>query len=126
MEKIQSLINIKILLIKILKFIYVKYLNKFKSKFSFKKLNKNHQDLYNNKKEYSYNFLIYCFLSTKDKINIKNKNPKIEEIPHQYQDLTIIFSKKEENKLPPHRLTDCKIILEKDATPPIRPDLSIN
>jgi len=52
----------------------------------------------------------------KDKINIENEDPKIEEIPHQYQDLAIVFSKKEADKLPPHRLTDCKIVLEKDAT----------
>ena len=94
----------------------MKYLNKSKSKISSKKFNKNLQDLYNNKKEYSYNFLIYCFLSTKEQTNIENEDPKIEEIPHQYQDLTIVFSKKEADKLPPHRLTDCKIVLEKDAT----------
>ena len=97
-------------------YVYVKYLNKSKSKFSSKKFNKNHRDLYNNKKEFSYNFLIYCFLSTKDKVEIENEEPKIEEIPHQYQDLAIVFSKKEADKLPPHRLTDCKIVLEKDAT----------
>jgi len=72
----------------------LKYLNKSKSKISSKKFNKNLQDLYNNKKEYSYNFLIYCFLSTKEQTNIENEDPKIEEIPHQYQDLTIVFSKK--------------------------------
>ena len=53
---------------------------------------------------------------TKDKVEIENEDPKIEEIPHQYQDLSIVFSKKEADKLPPHRLTDCKIVLEKDAT----------
>jgi len=54
--------------------------------------------LNNNKKEYSYNFLIYCFLSTKDKVEIENEDPKIEEIPHQYHDLAIVFSKKEADK----------------------------
>jgi len=53
----------------------------------------------------------------KDKINIENEDPKIEEIPHQYQDLAIVFSKKEADKLLPHRLTDCKIVLEKKKTP---------
>ena len=55
-------------------YVYVKYLNKSKSKFSSKKFNKNHQDLNNNKKEYSYNFLIYWFLSMKErKIKLKLK-----------------------------------------------------
>ena len=47
---------------------------------------------------------------TKDKVEIENEEPKIEEIPHQYQNLAIVFSKKEVDKLPPHRLTDCKIV----------------
>jgi len=58
----------------------------------------NHRDLYNNKKEFSYNFLIYCFLSMKDKINFENEDPKIEEIPYQYQDLAIIFRKKKRSR----------------------------
>ncbi len=71
---------------------------------------------------YNHNLLIHSFLSQKDEdydddeIDSSNEEPNIEDIPEPYRDLVIVFSKKEADKLPPHRLTDCKIILEKDAT----------
>ena len=63
---------------------------------------------------FNYNFLIYSFLSQKDESG--SDEPNIEDIPDQYRDLAIVFSKKEADKLPPHRLTDCEIILKEGAT----------
>ena len=67
-----------------------------------------------NKPSFNYNFLIYSFLSQKD--DSGSEEPNIEDIPIQYRDLAIVFSKKEADKLPPHRLTDCEIILKEGAT----------
>jgi len=63
---------------------------------------------------YNYNFLIYSFLS--NKVSEDSEEPDIERIPEQYKDLAIVFSKKEADKLPPHRLTDCEINLQPGAT----------
>jgi len=63
---------------------------------------------------FNYNFLIYSFLSQKD--DTGSDEPNIEDIPIHYRDLAIVFSKKEADKLPPHRLTDCEIILKEGAT----------
>ena len=62
---------------------------------------------------YNYNFLIYSFLSQKD--DSGSEEPNIEDIPEPYKDLAIVFSKKEADKLPPHRPIDCEIVL-KDGT----------
>ena len=74
--------------------------------FSYNKNNKSNQ--------YNYNFLIYSFLSQKDVSG--SEEPNIEDIPEPYRDLAVVFSKKEADKLPPHRLTDCEIILKDGAT----------
>jgi len=54
---------------------------------------------------FDYHLFIYSFLSQKD--NTNSEEPNIEDIPEQYRDLATIFSKKEADKLPPHRPTDC-------------------
>eukprot|EP00833_Pecoramyces_ruminatium_P012029 jgi/Orpsp1_1/1186061/evm.model.c7180000096696.1 len=64
--------------------------------------NKNNSKVYD---DFNYNFLIYSFLSEKENSD-ENEDPNIEDIPPQYRDLFIVFSKKEADKLPPHRLTD--------------------
>jgi len=74
--------------------------------------------------DYNYNFLIHCFLADKYNNNSSDiidddddsPDPPSEEIPAAYRDLSVAFSKQEADKLPPHRLTDCKIVLEKDAS----------
>ena len=63
---------------------------------------------------FNYNFLIYSFLYQKDESG--SEEPNIKDIPDQYRDLAIVFSKKETDKLSPHRLTDCEIILKEGAT----------
>jgi len=63
---------------------------------------------------FDYHLLIYSFLSQKD--NTNSEEPNIEDIPEQYRDLATVFSKKEADKLPPHRPTDCEIILKEGAT----------
>jgi len=63
---------------------------------------------------FNYNYLIYSFLSQKEETD--SEEPNIEDIPEQYRDLAIVFSKKEADKLPPHRLTDCEILLKEGAT----------
>ncbi len=70
----------------------------------------------NSNNEYNYNLWIYSFLSEKLQEEPINEEPTLEEIPIPYRDLAKVFSKQEADKLPPHRITDCKIILEKDAT----------
>eukprot|EP00833_Pecoramyces_ruminatium_P006824 jgi/Orpsp1_1/1180856/evm.model.c7180000074882.1 len=94
-------------------------LNKFNSSFKNKKyfnLHYKFKKYENLSKKYNYHLLIHSFLSQNEDVVINNEDPKIEAIPPQYRDLHIVFSKKEADKLPPHRLTDCKIVLEKDAS----------
>jgi len=103
------------------KFNYKKFFNKNhyfinKYKYYFKKQNKYLKNNFNLNNDYNYNFLIYSFLSNKEINKNDNEDPNIEDIPPQYRDLFIVFSKAEADKLPPHRLTDCKIVLEKDAS----------
>ena len=76
--------------------------------------NLSHKSNLKSKISYNYNFLIYSFLSQKD--DSGSEEPNLEDIPEQYRDLAIVFSKKEADKLPPHRLTDCEIILKEGAT----------
>ena len=91
--------------------------NKNSNKFKNHIINNSNKKLNN---DFSYNLLIHSFLSDKEndenEIETNNDEPKIEDIPEPYRDLAYVFSKKEADKLPPHRLTDCKIVLEKDAT----------
>lgn len=90
--------------------------NHFKNKkYQYKnKINK-HSKI-NKNDDYNYNYWIHSFLSTTeddDDDDDNSEEPKIEDIPEYLRDLAIVFSKKEADKLPPHRLTDCKIVLEK-------------
>ncbi len=97
----------------------IKYLNNFSN---YKNLKSRNCDKYISKifstdiNENNYNYLIYSFLATKEEENNNNIDVNIEEIPKWYRDLSEVFSKKNADKLPPHRLTDCKIVLEKDAS----------
>ena len=73
----------------------------------------------NNK--YNYNIEIYSFLSNNeeyydDEDDENEEEDKLEDIPPQYRDIATVFSKKEADKLPPHRPVDCKIVLQKGAT----------
>ena len=61
-----------------------------------------------------FSLQIYSFLSQKD--DAGSEEPNIEDIPIQYRDLAIVFSKKEADKLPLHCLTDCGIILKEGDT----------
>eukprot|EP00833_Pecoramyces_ruminatium_P015483 jgi/Orpsp1_1/1189515/evm.model.d7180000072564.1 len=77
----------------------------------------------NRRNYYNYNLWINSFLANEgdyeDSVyddDPNNEEPKLEDVPVQYRDLIEVFSKKNADKLPPHRLTDCKIVLEKDAT----------
>ena len=72
---------------------------------------------------FNYNMWIHSFLSQKeDDANEEsngdksNEEPRLEDIPEPYRDLYIVFSKSQADKLPPHRLTDCKIVLQEDAS----------
>ena len=81
----------------------------------------NHIFTHQNKKykinnKFNYNYLIYSFLTNKEIYEEDIEDIKIENIPLQYRDLAVVFSKKEADKLQPRRLTDCKIVLEKDAS----------
>eukprot|EP00833_Pecoramyces_ruminatium_P012026 jgi/Orpsp1_1/1186058/evm.model.c7180000096669.1 len=83
--------------------------------------NQNDGKRYKNKVKNKFNSkkFIYSFLtnnSTDFEDDEDDEEPKIEDIPLPYRDLYIVFSKKNADILPPHRLTDCKIILQKDAT----------
>ncbi len=87
-------------------------------------INNDKNDINNNKNNsnnnFNYNLLIHSFLAkTNDSPEINeqlNEDVNIENIPVQYRHLKDVFSKQKADKLPPHRLTDCKIVLEKDAT----------
>ena len=80
-----------------------------------KKISKN-KNKFNNKK-FIYSFLLKNEDDYDDFDDDEDsEEPKIEDIPEPYRDLYIVFSKKKADTLPPHRLTDCKIVLEKDAT----------
>ena len=93
-------------------------IQKFRNKNSkYKNARRNYWNNFND------NLFINSFLS--EKYSDENSNnypdedseePRIEDIPEPYRDLAVVFSKKEADKLPPHRLTDCKIVLEKGAT----------
>ncbi len=89
---------------------------KMKNKLFRKK--KNNKIKKEEKEKYNYNLLIHSFLS--EKVDEDEEEEKedfdIEKVPIQYRDVATVFSKKEADKLPPHRLTDCKIVLEKDAS----------
>jgi len=93
----------------------------------------NHKDLsknlLNNSKnkselqdEFNFNYFIYSFLSNNNEANDyfddddEEEDFEIIDIPEAYRDLMEVFSKIYADKLPPHRLTDCKIVLQKDAT----------
>jgi len=99
---------------------YKKFLHKkfnFLTNKIFFKLKNNHQNKkYKINNKFNYNYLIYSFLTNKENYEEDIEDIKIENIPLQYRDLAVVFSKKEADKLPPHRLTDCKIVLEKDAS----------
>ena len=88
-----------------------------KSKFSIlrKIKHKNHNKI-NKNNYYNYNYLIHSFLSHEIDEEEDFGDPNIDDIPPEYRDLAKVFSKHEADKLPPHRLTDCKIVLQKDAT----------
>ena len=76
--------------------------------------------LKNNKKKKknknNYNLLVLSFFSENLEEDEEEEDFDIEKVPIQYRDIATVFSKKEADKLPPHRLTDCKIVLEKDAS----------
>jgi len=92
--------------------IHFRKIKKFKNRnFKNKKF-----DNKNSENEYNDNLWIYSFLSEKLKEEPISKEPTLEEIPIPYRDLAEVFSKQEADKLPPHRITDCKIVLQKDAT----------
>ena len=73
-------------------------------------------------RNFNFNYFIHSFLSNYDDDNYsddeeeEDEDFKIEDIPEEYRDLASVFSKVKADKLPPHRLTDCKIVLQKDAT----------
>lgn len=77
---------------------------------------------YNNN-DYNYNIQIHSFLSNNNEYydeveedDSDEEEDKLEDIPIQYRDIKEVFSKKQADKLPPHRPVDCKIVLQKDAT----------
>lgn len=91
--------------------------NKLKNNYK----NKNVHDIkYHN--DLNYNSIVHSFLSNYDNDFYSDDDDdeeidvNIEDIPKPYQDLAAVFSKKNADKLPPHRPVDCKIVLEKDAT----------
>eukprot|EP00833_Pecoramyces_ruminatium_P005257 jgi/Orpsp1_1/1179289/evm.model.c7180000068770.1 len=81
------------------------------NKIKYKNNNKNTKNNY-----FNYNYLIFSFLSNEIEDDDDYVDIDINDIPQPYRDLAKVFSKLEADKLPPHRLTDCKIVLQKDAT----------
>lgn len=61
-------------------------------------------------------------------INVSELPPNVD-LPEEYRDLSVAFSKVRASKLPPHRLYDCAIDLIPGSTPPkgcIFPSLNPN
>lgn len=89
-------------------------------KFKHKKFKK--KFLKSKSRNFNFNYFIHSFLSNYDDDNFSDDEDdneedfKLEDIPEPYRDLAAVFSKVKADKLPPHRLTDCKIVLQKDAT----------
>ena len=83
-------------------------------------LTKNNNKISSRKNKYNYNIEIYSFLSNNEEYydfedDDDEEEDKLEDIPPQYRDISLVFSKKEADKLPPHRPVDCKIVLQKGA-----------
>ena len=78
--------------------------------------------LKNKSRNFNSNYFIYLYFSNNnddydsDEEENNEEDFNIEDIPEPYRDLSEVFSKVKADKLPPHRLTDCKIVLQKDAT----------
>ena len=92
---------------------------------NFNHIKNTHNDLNNyenNNYNYNYQLDIYSFLSNNEDYyedensDNNDEEDKIEDIPEPYRDLAEVFSKKNADKLPPHRPVDCKIVLQKDAS----------
>ena len=104
------------------KFRVTKKFTNNKNYFTTKNFSKNKVISKRNFKKFNYNLFIYSFLNnfedtfTEEDDEIDEEEDKIEDIPEPYRDLFEVFSKKNADKLPPHRLVDCKIVLQKDAT----------
>ena len=87
-----------------------------------KNLLKNSKNNFEIQDEFNFNNFIYSFLSNNnEEIDYyddeeEEEDFEIADIPEAYRDLVEVFSKIKADKLPPHRLTDCKIVLQKDAT----------
>ncbi len=94
-------------------------INHYKNLKNFSKISKNKLKF---RDEFNFNYFIYSFLSNKnDEYNYlddeeEEEDFELTDIPEPYRDLKEVFSKVKADKLPPHRLTDCKIVLQKDAT----------
>ena len=93
------------------------------SKISPQNLIKNNNGKFDDSNKFNYNYFIYTFLADQSEENNfpddeeeEEEDFNIEEVPEPYKDLAEVFSKIKADKLPPHRLTDCKIVLQKDAT----------
>ena len=85
------------------------------------KILKNNNDSINKFNKFNYNYFIYTFLANQESENEfsdeeEEEDFDINDVPEPYKDLAEVFSKVKADKLPPHRLTDCKIVLQKNAT----------
>ena len=63
--------------------------------------------------------------TTTDQPNAMTMDPDLSLIPEEYHEFADVFSKKEAEKLPPHRPYDHRIPLEEGTTPPFGPIYSL-
>ena len=95
---------------------------KFNKNFS-KNFKRNFRSKFQDSNEFNFNYFINSFLANYQYEDFysgdeeeEEEDFKLEDVPECYRDLSDVFSKIRADKLPPHRLTDCKIVLQKDAT----------